>query len=104
MVKCGSYIRDSQKHTKTILTDLLAQALRSRDGEGKEKQQGTKRSFHAYNLLTWGPKYEEGWRMVSHAGVEADVRLAPAATSPSLNQLVGFSNTGTCVSGRARSA
>ena len=73
---------------------LLAQALRSRDGEGKEKQQGTKRSFHAYNLLTWGPEDQEGWRTVSHAGVEAEVRLAPASTSPSLTQLVGFNNTG----------
>jgi len=74
---------------------LLAQALKSsRDGEGKEKQQGTKRSFHAYNLLTWAPEDSEGWRRVSHAGVEADVKLAAASSSPSLNQLVGFNNTG----------
>ena len=74
---------------------LLAQALRSREGGVKEKkQEGTKRSFHAYNLLTWGAEDQEGWRAVSHSGVEAEVRLAPAATSPSLTQLVGFNNTG----------
>ena len=73
---------------------ILAKVIKSQESEEERRRgEGTKRSFHSYNLLTWGLEEPGGWRKVSHASTEVEVRLA-SASSPSLTQLVGFNNTG----------